>query len=183
MGKKEESITRPVKIKFHNLSVKNGFMHHLSKLKNVPSEFNNFSIKHDMTSDERSRKKELFLKAKDLNNDSLTLQKTSERPCVGQKNSESEKKGKSNYRHGKQQLKIWYTNIDVFTMNKLHELFSRITDEFPDIICTAEVKPKNFKRTLSLVKCNIVGYNTEALNIVQDIGRGMLLFIKNDIKF
>ena len=32
LGKKEESITRPVKIKFHNLSVKNEFMHHLSKL-------------------------------------------------------------------------------------------------------------------------------------------------------
>ena len=99
-----------------------------------------------------------------------------------QKNSESEEKGKSNYKHGKQQLKIWYTNTDVFTMNKLHKLSSRITDEFPDIICIAEVKPKNFKRTLSLLEYNIVGYNTEALNIVQDTGRGMLLFIKKDIK-
>ena len=70
LGKKEESITRPVKIKFHNLSVKNEFMHHLSKLKNAPSEFNNISIKHDMTPDERSREKELYLKAKDLNNES-----------------------------------------------------------------------------------------------------------------
>ena len=84
-----------------------------------------------------------------------TLQKRvlcSERTCVGQKNSESEEKGKSNYKHGKQQLKIWYTNTNVFTTNKLHELSSRITDEFPDIICIAEVKPKNFKRTLSLVE-------------------------------
>ena len=38
----------------------------------------------------------------------------SERACVGQTNSESEEKGKSNYEHGKQQLKIWYTNTDVF---------------------------------------------------------------------
>ena len=75
LGKKEESITRPVKIKFHNLSVKNEFMHHLSKLKNAPSEFNNISIKHDMTPDERSREKELYLKAKDLNNDSSYPQK------------------------------------------------------------------------------------------------------------
>ena len=37
LGKKEESVTRPA---FHHLSVKNGFMHHLSKLKNAPSEFN-----------------------------------------------------------------------------------------------------------------------------------------------
>ena len=97
---------------------------------------------------------------------------------MGQKNGESDEKGKSNYKHGIQQLKIWYTNNDVFTMNKLYELPSCITDEFPDIICIAEVKPKNFKRTLSLVEYNIVGYNTEALNIVQDTGRGMLLFIK-----
>ena len=70
LGDKEESITRSVKTKFHNLSVKNEFMHHLSKLKNAPSEFNNISIKHDMTPDERSREKVLYLKAKDLNNES-----------------------------------------------------------------------------------------------------------------
>ena len=84
-----------------------------------------------------------------------TLQKTSfmyERTCAAQKNSISEKMGKSNYEHQKQQLKIWYTNTDVFTINKLHELSSRITDEFPDIICIPEVKPKNFKGTLSLVE-------------------------------
>ena len=102
---------------------------------------------------------------------------------MGQKNYESEKKGKSNYEHGKKQLKIWYTNTDVFTKNKLDELSSRIADEFPDVICIAEVKPKNFKRTWSLVEYNIVGYNTQALNIVPETGRGMLLFIKKDIKY
>ena len=66
---------------------------------------------------------------------------------------------------------------------KSHELSSRITDEFPDIICIAEVKPKYFERILSLVEYNIVGYNSQVLNIVQDTGRGMLLFIKKDIKY
>ena len=75
LGKKEESITRPVKIKFHNLSVKNEFMHHLSKLKNAPSEFSNISINHNMTPDERSREKKYYLKAKDLNNNSSNLSK------------------------------------------------------------------------------------------------------------
>ena len=92
---------------------------------NAPSEFNNISIKHDMTPDERTKEKELYLKAKDVNNDSSNLSKKqvlcSEKTCVVQKNSKSEKKGKSNYEHGKQQLKIWYTNTDVFTINKLHE--------------------------------------------------------------
>ena len=70
LGKKEESVIRPAKMKFHHLSVKNVFIHHLSKLKNAPSEFNNISIKHDMTPDERSREKGLYLKAKYLNNES-----------------------------------------------------------------------------------------------------------------
>ena len=76
---------------------------------------------------------------------------------MGKKNSKSEEKGKSSYEHGKKQLNIWYANTYVFTINKLHELSSRITDEFPDIICIAEAKPKNFKRTLSLAEYNIVG--------------------------
>ena len=64
-------------------------------------------------------------------------------------------------------------------MNKLHELSSHITDE----LLLLKLNLRNFKKTLSLVEYNIVGYNTEALNIVQDTGRGMLLFIKKDIKY
>ena len=94
---------------------------------------------------------------------------------MGQKNSENGKKRKI-------QLRTWKTTIKYLTVNKFHELSSRITDEFPDIICIAKVKPKNLKRTLSLVEY-IVGYNTEALNIVQETGRGMLLFIKKDINY
>ena len=45
-------------------------MHHLSKLKNAPSEFKNIIIKYDMMPDEMAREKELYLKAKDLHNDS-----------------------------------------------------------------------------------------------------------------
>ena len=139
-----------------------------------------------MILDERSREEELYLKARDINNDSSKPSKNKfyvVKGCVRQKNSKSEKKGKSNYEHGKQQLKIWYANTDVFTFNKLYELHGCITDEFPEIICIAEVKPKNFKRTLPLVEYNTEGYNTEALNIVQDTGRDMLLFIKKDIKY
>ena len=57
LGKKEKSVTRPVKIIFHNLSVKNEFMRHLNKLKDAPSKFINISIKHDMTPDKRSKQK------------------------------------------------------------------------------------------------------------------------------
>ena len=36
---------------------------------------------------------------------------------------------------------------------------------------------------MSLVEYNTVGNNSQVLNIVQDTGRGMLLFIKKDIKY
>ena len=41
-------------------------MHHLSRLKNAPSEFSNISINHNMTPGERSREKKFYLKAKEL---------------------------------------------------------------------------------------------------------------------
>ena len=37
------------------------------------------------------------------------------------------------------------------------------------------------KQSINYMNYDIVGYNTEALNIVQDTGRGVLLFIKIDI--
>ena len=35
----------------------------------------------------------------------------------------------------------------------------QIDCDYPDIVCIAEVKPKNFIRTLSLVEYYINGYN------------------------
>ena len=55
--------------------------------------------------------------------------------------------------------------------------------DYPDIVCIAEVKPKNFIRTLSLVEYYINGYNLEAINILDGEGRGMLLYIKKSIQY
>ena len=58
----------------------------------------------------------------------------------------------------------------------------QIDCDYPDIVCIAEAKPKNFIRTLSLVEYYITGYNIEAINILADEGSGMLLYIKKSIK-
>ena len=68
---------------------------------------------------------------------------------MGQKNSESDKIKKINESSSTKQLKVWYSNADVFTTDKLNELKGQIYCDYPDIVCIAEVKPKNFIRTLS----------------------------------
>ena len=49
----------PVKIVFPDAIVKNYFMKNLNKLKNLPDQFKNLSIKHDMTFDERKNERSL----------------------------------------------------------------------------------------------------------------------------
>ena len=80
-------------------------------------------------------------------------------------------------------MKVWYSNADVLTTDKLNELKVQIDSDYPDIVCIAEVKPKNFIRTLSLVEYYINGYNLEAINILEDEDRGMLLYIKKSIQY
>ena len=80
-------------------------------------------------------------------------------------------------------LKVWYTNCDVLTSLKIQELSVNIDHFHPDIICITEVKPKNYQRTLTLVEYNIPGYNIEHKNILDDIGRGMILYIKNSFTY
>ena len=108
LSKKEGSVTRHANIKFDHLSVKNEFMHHLNKLKNAPSEFNRISIKHDMMPNERSKEKELYLKAKNLNNDSSNSSKNKFYVVIGpvwdRKILKVNKKGKSNYEDGIENL-------------------------------------------------------------------------------
>ena len=59
LGKKEEGKIMPVKIVFPDAIVKNYFMKNLNKLKNLPDQFKNLSIKHDMTFDERKNERSL----------------------------------------------------------------------------------------------------------------------------
>ena len=81
------------------------------------------------------------------------------------------------------QLKVFYTNCDVLTPAKLQELNYRITISHPDIIMLVEIKPKNFKPTLSLIEYKINGYSIESLNVTSDNGRGILIYVKENLKY
>ena len=48
---------RPVRIVFPDAIVKNYFMKNLNKLKNLPDQFKNLSMKHEMVVDERENEK------------------------------------------------------------------------------------------------------------------------------
>ena len=102
---------------------------------------------------------------------------------MGHKNNESDKTKKTNKSSSSKQLKVGYSNAHVLTTDKLNELKGQTDCDYPDIVCTAEVKSKNFIKTLSLVEYYINGYNLEAINILHDEGRGMLLYIKKSIQY
>ena len=103
---------------------------------------------------------------------------------MGTKSNQVEKEKESiTSRGNSKKLKIWYNNCDVLTISKLHELPSLILMENPDIVCLPKVKPKNFQRTLTLSEYSIFGYNMEPLNILNQNGRGMLLYLKNDLSY
>ena len=76
------------------------------------------------------------------------------------------------------------TNADTFTQTKLQELKLRIEDTPPSIIAISEVKPKNFKRDIQLSEFNIDGYKLLSTNISKETpGRGMLLYVKDSLKY
>ena len=188
LGKKEEGKIRPVKIVFPDVLVKNSFMKNLNELKNPPDQFKNLSIKHDMTVDERKNEGMLQDIANEKNTssnkDSKKLRFCSEWAALGLESCKIKTKDKSgSITSTDKQLKIWFTNYDVFNISKQQELCSRVATNSPDIICLLEVKPKNFSRTLSLVEYKVDGYLLEQCNILLDSGRGMLFYIKNNIRY
>ena len=82
-------------------------------------------------------------------------------------------------------IRIWYTNADVLTKEKLRELTEDIdTTTPPDIIAINEIKPKNYGRELNKIDYKISGYEFESVNL-DDNGptRGVVLYIRNQLKF
>ena len=72
---------------------------------------------------------------------------------MGQKNSKSENsKETNNSSSSKQELKVWYSNADVLTTDKVNGLEGQIDGDYPDI-----VSPQKIIRTFSLVEKYING--------------------------
>ena len=75
-------------------------------------------------------------------------------------------------------LKIWYTNADTLTPQKICELESRIKAELQDIICITEMYPKFSKNELPEAAYSIAGYDM----IMTNNGRGIIIYTANHLK-
>lgn len=80
---------------------------------------------------------------------------------------------------------MFVTNTDVYTRDKMSELGARIhqCDELPQIIALQEVKPKHTRYERTIEEYNIEGYEAIGKNLSNDLGRGMLLYIRKDIRY
>ena len=98
---------------------------------------------------------------------------------------ESRKSGQEKQRQTniKNRINIWTTNADVLTNEKILELKTRLQEEQPHIIAITEVRPKNWKHEISLAQYKLPGYNMEGINLDEDVGRGMLIYIKDTMRY
>lgn len=96
---------------------------------------------------------------------------------MGPKGNQSQEEGSSG------QLNIWITNADVLTQEKLLELKSRMKENPPDLIAISEVKPKNWKYHAELVQYALDGYEMDFVNLNNDTGRGMIMYISTKLDF
>ena len=80
-------------------------------------------------------------------------------------------------------LYLTMTNADVLTRDKIVELENRIQEDNPHVIMISEVKPKNFKRTLTPIEYKIEGYEMVHKNIEENRGRGMCTYVNSKLEY
>lgn len=88
------------------------------------------------------------------------------------------------YKEGdKSNLLCWYTNADSL-LNKLSELKARLgsANRKPDIISIVEVKPKLARYKIAESELQLKGYNMTAVNLENDIGRGIVVYTRRSMK-
>lgn len=80
---------------------------------------------------------------------------------------------------------IMFTNVDVYTSDKILELRSQLDtlSNKPSIIALSEVKPKHFRYHRELAEYKIEGYEMEQINVTGNEGRGLLMYVKTGIKY
>ena len=82
-------------------------------------------------------------------------------------------------------LKIWFSNVDVLTSDKMNELKIKVNENNDvDILMLSEIKPKNYNRTLTISEYKLEAYNFETLNILSpDVGRGMGIYFRKTLDY
>ena len=83
-------------------------------------------------------------------------------------------------------LNIMFTNAETLTKDKMLELLQTIYNRstLPHVIVISEAIPKHSKTDFNPVTVQIPSYNMEPLNMkLTDKGRGMLLFLRDDLDY
>ena len=186
----DEARTRPLFVTFPGEDKKASVMKNLHKLKNKGEPFSEMVIKHDMSREDREKERLLQKEAREKTQQEQTSNlvyivrgRPGERKIIKVKKKERNEQPNSGTSVG--EIIVWYSNADVLTKDKLTELKCRINNNStpPHIIAISEVKPKHFKRKLTLQEYNLEGYSMETINMNENKGRGMILFIHNSLPF
>jgi hypothetical protein len=92
-------------------------------------------------------------------------------------------KNNNNYNEILKDLIVWYTNADGF-LNKRSELGLLLQNAKckPNIIAITEVRPKNLKHNLLNSELNLKGYNMFSVNIEDQTGRGIVIYVDSRLK-
>ena len=82
---------------------------------------------------------------------------------------------------GLQSLTVLYTNADQLTSSKIPELKKHIDSVKPHIVAICEVKRKN-GICLTKMDFEIQGYTLHPLNLDNDVGRGIAIYVADDLE-
>lgn len=83
-------------------------------------------------------------------------------------------------------LRIVFSNVDIFSQDKISELKTRIKTmkKCPHSVALQEVKPKHFRFERELVEYEIDGYEVLEKNLKSDEeGRGLILYVKKGLPY
>ena len=79
-------------------------------------------------------------------------------------------------------MKILFTNADQLTESKMIELVTKIESEKPLIVAVSEVKMKNPTKKRVIEDYQIPNYNLHDINLTNDVGRGIAVYIHKSIE-
>ena len=128
-------------------------------------------IKHDMSREDREKERLLQKEAKEKTQQEQTSNvvyivrgRPGERQVIKEKKEHNEQPNSGTCA---EEIFVWYSNADVLKKDKLTELKCRINNNFtpPHSMAISEVKPKHFKRQLTLQEYNLEGYSMETRNM------------------
>ena len=131
-------------------------MKNLHKLKTKGEPFREMIIKHDMSREDREKErllqKEARKKTAGADFKFCLHSKRSTRRKTNHQGKKKERNEQPNSGICVGEIIVWYSNADVLTKDKLTELKCRIKNNSTPshVIAISEVKPKHFKRHLTL---------------------------------